>query len=1056
MFGEEEENDSYRAATEGPGLADDNRTATGQVKSYRKTPYSSRYVSKASSLNEGELPGAPTVHYSDLISAPVDEHRLLLHELFTRLVTDPQMGLTVAQARANLELYGPNEIVSEVRVPEWIRFCKSLFGPAMYILWAGVILCFADYSVEAGKQESPPFDSALLGTALLVVILVTSLLSFAQESRRVGATLEFEKACPLTARVIREGEEREVPAEEIVMGDVLLVRAGERIAADCRILEANNGFMVDNSALTGESEPQERDIHCTHDDQLLTKNMGFFATYAVQGDCRAVVTRTGVNTVVGRMTELTENTRTDRGALITREVSKLIHIVTGGALTLAFVFFVIAFILGYFWLDAVLFLMGVIVAIVPEGLLAVVTIALSLSAKRLYSRNTAVKNLEALETLGATSIILCDKTGTLTANRAAVAHMWFDNTIGEVDTAAPEGSAPAVSFDVQSNTWKNLARAAVLCSRAQFAADSDEVDVSPRNKKEVIGAPIEAALLRSVESIEGRSQDFRSLHPKVAEIPFSPIIKFQLSLHETPDVNTRGHLACMMGDPEAILNRSASALVDGQERPLDDDYMTAFRYACSELGGLGERLVALADRRLEPEKFPPGFQFDPNHINFPLSGFRLLGIVSLMDPPRASVPDAVAKCQAAGIKVIMITGDHPATAKAIAKSVCILSLDEDPQPRSALAPGTGQQHQSCLVTGEEALDMTQDELDSVLMHHQEVVLAGFSADQKLAVVESCQRLGAVVAVTGDGVNDAAALRRADVGVAMGSGAEIAKDAADVVLLDDNLASVVTAVEEGRIMFDNLRKILAYTLASSASELAPFVLFLIAQVPLPIGALTVLCLDLGTDLLPAVSLAYEEEETEHEAMKRGPRHPLSEGLLDEKLALVSAGQMGLIQAAAGIFTYFVIMAENGFWPSKLLGLRVLWDSRAINDLRDSYDQEWTYEDRKRLEFSCHAGFFFALVTVRWACLLSARTKKLSIFQKGMRNHMLNFALIFETLLALILIYLPGLNWGLQMDFLYPVMWFPPIPFIFLAFAYDEIRKGIIRKHPGGWMEKETCY
>jgi len=320
------------------------------------------------------------------------------------------------------------------------------------------------------------------------------------------------------------------------------------------------------------------------------------------------------------------------------------------------------------------------------------------------------------------------------------------------------------------------------------------------------------------------------------------------------------------------------------------------------------------------------------------------------------------------------------------------------------------------------------------------------------------KLGAIVAVTGDGVNDAAALRKADVGIAMGgpTSTEVAKQSADIILLDDNFASIVIAVEEGRIMFDNMKKILYYILCSNVAEVAPFLFFLVAQVPLPLGALAVLCIDLGTDMLPAISLAFEDEEFEHQVMKRGPRNPNTDGLFDDKLLFLSCGQMGLIQAAAGFFTYFVTMAENGFWPGRLIFIRTFWDSRAINDLRDSYDQEWTYEDRKGLEHSCQAGFLISIFMVQWINVLVTRSKSTSLFKRGFGNPVMNIALLFETLLAFILIYIPGLNSGLQLGMLHPLMFLCPMPFVLLMLVYDEIRKAIIRKHPQGWMNTETTF
>merc|ERR1712154_150519 len=341
----------------------------------------------------------------------------------------------------------------------------------------------------------------------------------------------------------------------------------------------------------------------------------------------------------------------------------------------------------------------------------------------------------------------------------------------------------------------------------------------------------------------------------------------------------------------------------------------------------------------------------------------------------------------------------------------------DVNPREARA---------CVVHGGEIKDMSEKQIDEILMYHTEIVFARTSPQQKLIIVEGRQRRGAIVAVTGDGVNDSPALKKADMGVAMGiAGSDVSKQAADMILLDDNFASIVTGVEEGRLIFDNLKKSIAYTLTSNIPEISPFLMFILADVPLPLGTVTILCIDLGTDMVPAISMAY--------------------------------GQIGMIQASAGFFVYFVILAENGFWPGKLFGIRRSWDSPAVNDLEDSYGQEWTYADRKILEYTCHTAFFVSIVIVQWADLIICKTRKNSVFQQGMKNHFLNFGLFFETLLAAFLSYTPGMDKGLRMYPLYFNWWVPAIPFSILIFCYDETRKFLLRRQPpGSWIERETYY
>jgi len=639
-----------------------------------------------------------------------------------------------------------------------------------------------------------------------------------------------------------------------------------------------------------------------------------------------------------------------------------------------------------------------------------------------------------------------------------VAHMWFDNKIVEADTSEDQSGSQGSAWK-ESSGWKTLERVATLCNRAEFKGGQDGVSIL---KREVNGDASEAAILKCTELTKGNVMDYRARNKKVAEIPFNSTNKFQVSIHETEDKNDNRYLLVMKGAPERIVDRCSSIIVDGRELPLTEEWKNAFETAYMELGGLGERVLGFCDYMLPADKYPNGYPFDAEEVNFPLEGLRFVGLMSMIDPPRAAVPDAVSKCRSAGIKVIMVTGDHPITAKAIARSVGIISEGtetvediaarkgikvEDVNPREARA---------CVVHGGEIKEMSEKQIDDILMYHTEIVFARTSPQQKLIIVEGCQRMGAIVAVTGDGVNDSPALKKADIGVAMGiAGSDVSKQAADMILLDDNFASIVTGVEEGRLIFDNLKKSIAYTLTSNIPEISPFLLFILADVPLPLGTVTILCIDLGTDMVPAISMAYEQAESD--IMKRQPRNPFTDKLVNERLISMAYGQIGMIQASAGFFVYFVIMAENGFWPGRLFGIRRAWDSQAVNDLTDSYGQEWTYADRKILEYTCHTAFFVSIVIVQWADLIICKTRKNSVFQQGMKNHFLNFGLFFETCLAAFLSYCPGMDKGLRMYPLYFNWWLPALPFSLLIFVYDESRKYLLRRNgPGSWIERETYY
>merc|ERR1719370_2873348 len=894
-----------------------------------------------------------------------------------------------------------------------------------------------------------------MGIVLCCLAIVTGFINFYCQMIIFLSTRDMEYLIPnLTeVKVRRNGQKTDVRTSELTLGDIVFLREGDVVPADVRILKSS-GLKVDNSNLTGESEPQSRSPEFTHNNPLETKNLAFFSTNCVEGTAVGIVVQCGDNTVMGRIANLTSSLGSGKTP-IAIELEHFIHIITGVAVFLGVSFLIIALAMDYHWLEAIIFLIGIIVANVPEGLLATVTVCLTLTAKRMAAKNCLVKNLEAVETLGSTSTICSDKTGTLTQNRMTVAHMWFDNTIIEADTSEDQSGC---QYDKSAPGWKMLSRIAALCNRAEFKTAQENVSIL---KREVNGDASEAALLKCVELAIGDVKGWRARNKKVCEIPFNSTNKYQVSIHETEDKNDPRYLLVMKGAPERILERSSTIFVNGEEKPMDEEMKESFNNAYLELGGLGERVLGFCDYMLPADKYPIGYPFDPDEENFPLNGLRFVGLMSMIDPPRAAVPDAVAKCRSAGIKVIMITGDHPITAKAIARSVGIISEGTNTVEDIANQRGCDvkdvnpREAKGCVVHGGEIKDMSEKQIDEILMYHTEIVFARTSPQQKLIIVEGCQRMGAIVAVTGDGVNDSPALKKADIGVAMGiAGSDVSKQAADMILLDDNFASIVTGVEEGRLIFDNLKKSIAYTLTSNIPEISPFLIFILADVPLPLGTVTILCIDLGTDMVPAISMAYEKAESD--IMKRPPRNPFTDKLVNERLISMAYGQIGMIQASAGFFVYFVMMCENGFWPSHLLGLRRAWDSQAVNDPEDSYGQEWTYADRKILEYTCHTAFFVSIVVVQWADLIICKTRKNSVFQQGMKNHFMNSGLCFETCLAAILSYTPGMDKGLRMYPLKINWWLPAIPFSILIFCYDETRKFLLRRNPGGWIESETYY
>ncbi|XP_026541078.1 potassium-transporting ATPase alpha chain 1 [Notechis scutatus] len=911
----------------------------------------------------------------------VDDHQLTIEELEMKYRTNINKGLTSTVAGEILLRDGPNELKPPKGTPEYVKFARQLAGGLQCLMWVAAAICLIAFGIQCSQGDLTSADDLYLAVALIAVVVVTGCFGYYQEFKSTNIIASFKNLVPQQATVIRDGDKFQINANQLVVGDLVEIKGGDRVPADIRII-TGQGCKVDNSSLTGESEPQNRTPECTHESPLETRNIAFFSTMCLEGTATGIIINTGDRTIIGRIASLASGVENEKTP-IAIEIEHFVDIIAGLAIFFGATFFVVAMVIGYPFLRAMVFFMAIVVAYVPEGLLATVTVCLSLTAKRLARKNCVVKNLEAVETLGSTSVICSDKTGTLTQNRMTVSHLWFDNQIHTADTTEDQSGQ---SFDQSSETWRALCKVVSLCNRASFKSGQDSVPVPRRI---VIGDASETALLKFSEITLGNVMEYRERYKKVCEIPFNSTNKFQ-------------------------------------------------------------------------NEFPRGYHFDSEETNFPTSGLCFAGLISMIDPPRATVPDAVMKCRTAGIRVIMVTGDHPITAKAIAASVGIISEGSETvediatRLRIPVEQVNKRDARACVINGGQLKDMESEELVEILKMHPEMVFARTSPQQKLIIVESCQKLGAIVAVTGDGVNDSPALKKADIGVAMGiAGSDAAKNAADMILLDDNFASIVTGVEQGRLIFDNLKKSIAYTLTKNIPELTPYLIYITVSVPLPLGCITILFIELCTDIFPSVSLAYEKAESDIMHLK--PRNPRRDRLVNEALAVYSYFQIGVIQSCAGFVDYFTAMAQEGWFPLKCIGLRAAWENDHIQDVQDSYGQEWTFGQRLYQQYTCYTVFFISIEMCQIADVLIRKTRRLSVFQQGFfRNKILVIAIVFQICIGCFLCYCPGMPNIFNFMPIRFQWWLVPLPFGFLIFVYDEIRKLGVRRHPGSWWDKELYY
>lgn len=778
------------------------------------------------------------------------------------------LGLTEEEAARRLEQYGLNQLREVKGKPMWLKFAENFYHLFALMLWVGGGLAFV------GKMPE-------LGWAIFAVILINAIFSFWQEFKAEKATEALKRLMPKLARVMRAGEIREIAAAEIVPGDVMVLGEGDAISADARLVEEFE-LRTNNSTLTGESEPVRKTSSAVTDAKLTEvemPNLVFAGTSVAYGNGRAVVYATGMHTQFGKIASLTQSVKAELSPL-QQEMQKVTKLVATLAVLLGVSFFALGvFVAELPVLEGFLFMVGIIVANVPEGLLPTVTLALAMGVQRMVGRHALIKKLSSVETLGSTTVICTDKTGTLTRNEMTVREMWVDGQLVEVLGSGYEpmgefrvnGDAPSAELGPSLDL---LLRTAGYANNARLVAPAGD-----RASWTILGDPTEAALL--VAARKGGVDETKGPR-RVFELPFDSVRKRMSTIHRT----SQGTVAYVKGAPREVLDlseRLATADGSGALTQADRDAVMA---ANDEFARGGLRVLAMATREL-PDDLET---YTPENIERELT---FVGLMAMQDPPRDEVAQAVTECHTAGIKIIMITGDYGLTAESIARRIGIVSGD-----------------QATIITGNDLNQMDDEALCEQLLE-DDVLFARVSPEHKMRIALALKSMGHIVAMTGDGVNDAPALKAADIGVAMGiAGTDVAKEAAEMILTDDNFASIVSAVEEGRAVYDNIRRFVRYIFTSNIPELVPFLIFVIFRIPLPLTVLQILMIDLGTDLLPALALGTEKPEPG--VMTRPPR-PRTERLLNWSVLSRAYLFLGPIQAAAAMFAFFSKYWENGWRP-----------------------------------------------------------------------------------------------------------------------------------------------
>ncbi|WP_394024361.1 cation-translocating P-type ATPase [Anaerococcus martiniensis] len=881
-------------------------------------------------------------------------------ELLEKIKSNPKTGLSSSEAQARLEKYGPNKIESSNKKSMLEKIKEQILDPMVILLIvASIISAFTGDKIEA--------------IIIIAIVIINAIMSIYQEGQAEDSVAALQKMSSPEATVIRDGKRGKVKAEDLVPGDIVILETGDIIPADIRLLDSRN-LQIDESSLTGESVAVEKDAQAVYDTEVGIgdrSNSAFSSSIVTYGHGEGVITATGHDTEIGHIATSLDSVE-DKETPLQRQLKEL----SKKLAILVIIVCILVFVVGYFrsnmtWLENFMVAVSLAVAAIPEGLTAVVTIVLSIGMNRMVERKAIVKNLVSVETLGSTTAICSDKTGTLTQNEMTITKVFTDFKEFDVDGS---GYTPEGDITLEGETIADHDQIKLLMTVASLSNDANLIE---RNGLyEITGDPTEGAMLTLAEKWGIVQEDLNEAHPRIDEIPFDSDRKMMTTFHEMDGT----YYAMTKGAPDIMINNSSKIMVDGKLEDFTEDMKKQVLEENTKLAKQALRVMAYA---FKPYETLEGEELTTENIEREMV---FVGLTGMIDPPRPEAKAAVAECHASGIDVIMITGDYFETALAIAKELGIA------------------EHEDQAMQGSDLNNKSEEEIREIVKTKR--IFARVSPQNKVQLVNALQANGNIVAMTGDGVNDAPAIKNADIGISMGiTGTDVAKDTADMILVDDNFATIVNAVEEGRVIFSNIKKFVGFLLSCNIAEVLIVFLSILFGLPSPLTPIQLLWLNLVTDAFPALALGVEPAEAD--IMERPPRDP-SESILSGE-----TGKNVILQSIA--ITISVLAAY-------IIGLNYIFPNNIEG---------------------AHTMVFATLITSELLRAFSVRSEKFTLKELGwfsnknlLKANLLSFALL------LLVMYVPPLRRLFELQFI-SWEWLIIIPLSFLPLIIGEIRKRVRR-------------